>query len=266
MEAVKRVVFCADDFGQGDAIDAGILRLVGRGRLTAVSCLAEGPAFERDAPALLRQGASVDVGLHVNFTDAFGAAPAVGLAALIARCYAGALDVGAAERRLEAQLERFERAVGRPPDFVDGHRHVHQLPGIRDLLLGLLARRYGGSLPFVRNTVPRSARGIKALAIACLGGRALRRTLVARRISHNRDFAGVYGLNPHAGYGRLMRGWLGHIGSGGLVLCHPGFAGDGDDPIAAARIEELRYLDSPAFEADCAAAGVVAARLADAVG
>jgi hypothetical protein len=38
-------------------------------------------------------------------------------------------------------------------------------------------------------------------------------------------------------------------------MCHPGEPGD--DVIGAARVEELGYLASPEFEADCAAAGVV---------
>lgn len=258
---MKHVVFCADDFGQDDSIDAGILRLVERGRLTAVSCLVEGPGFERDAPLLSRRGAAIDVGLHFNLTQGFGGAPGQALGSLVARSHARVLDGRAVERRLADQLDAFERTALRRPDFVDGHQHVHQLPVVRDVLLRVLARRYAASPPFVRNTVPLAFRGGKAFVISCLGGRPLRRALRNRNLLYNPDFAGVYALSPRADYRRLMRGWLGHIEAGGLILCHPGLPGGGD-PIAAARAAEFGYLDSPGFEEDCAGAGVVPARRA----
>ena len=31
----------------------------------------------------------------------------------------------------------FEKLLGRRPDFVDGHHHAHQLPGIREALVGV---------------------------------------------------------------------------------------------------------------------------------
>lgn len=33
---------------------------------------------------------------------------------------------------LEAQLSRFRELLGRDPTHVDGHQHVHVLPGARD--------------------------------------------------------------------------------------------------------------------------------------
>jgi hypothetical protein len=258
------VVLCADDFGQGAAADAGILRLVESRRLTAVSCMAQGPCWEADAPPLLARADVVDAGLHLDLTDGAGGTPPVGLASLVVRSYARRLDAGEVERRLGAQLDAFERTARRPPAFVDGHRHVHQLPVVRDALLGVLRARYGPAMPFVRCTVPRRARGAKALVIAALGGFALRRSLRRGGVPHNRDFAGVYDFDPGADYPGLMRRWLEGVEDGGLVLCHPGLPGGAPgDPIAAARVVELRYLESEAFPGDCARAGVTLARLAE---
>jgi predicted glycoside hydrolase/deacetylase ChbG (UPF0249 family) len=252
-EPGTRLVVCADDFGQSVPVDSAILRLATAGRLTAVSCLARGPAFARDLPALVATG--VDAGLHLDLTEGTDGAPPTGLGGLIALAYLGALDRGALRRRIAAQLDAFERAAGRPPAFVDGHRHVHQLPAVRDALLAELAARPGGGpTPFVRATVPRRWRGPKAALIAALGGRSLRRALEARGLPHNRDFAGVYGFEPGAPYRALVQGWLASLEDGGLLMCHPGDASD--DVISAARVAEAAYLGSPQFEADCAAAGV----------
>ncbi len=254
--AAKRVVICADDFGWGPAVNAGILSLVDLGRLTAVSCDVEAPAFAAGAAALRARDGSVELGLHLDL-----APHRAGLLALLARSAARVVDRRAVKRRIEAQLDAFEQATGRPPDFVDGHQHVHQLPAVRDTLLDVLAVRHGPSLPWVRNTVPRRPRGPKSVVIAALGGVQLRRELRRRGVRHNADFAGVYDFDPRAAYQALARRWLADLSDRGLLLCHPGTApGDPRDPIAAARSAERAYLGSPAFESDCAAAGVALVR------
>jgi predicted glycoside hydrolase/deacetylase ChbG (UPF0249 family) len=253
---VKRLVVCGDDFGWSGAVDAGLLRLARAGRLTAVSCLAAGPTFQADAPALLGSGASA--GLHLDLTEGFDGAGPARLGGLILRSHLGLLDRAGLRRRLGAQLDAFERVAGRPPDFVDGHRHVHQLPVIAPLLVEVLARRYRARPPLVRVTWPRRWRGAKAALIAALGGWSLRRRLVRHGLPANADFAGVYGFGPGAPYRRLVQGWLRSLDDGGMLMCHPGEPGaPASDAIAAARVAELAYLESEAFEADCGAAGVV---------
>ncbi len=263
---MKRVVLCADDFGQGAGVDAGVLRLAEAGRLTAVSCLAQGPCWARDAAALLGRADALDAGLHLDLTDGSGGGPPTGLGRLVVRSYARRLDRDEVEGRIDAQLAAFERVAGRPPVFVDGHRHVHQLPVVRDALLRRLRARYRRAMPFVRCTVPRRARGAKALVIAALGGFALRRALQRDGVPHNQDFAGVYGFDPAADYPGLMRRWLADVEDGGLILCHPGIPdGAPGDPIAPARAAELRYLESAAFREDCARAGVAISRLGESI-
>ncbi len=237
-------------------MDAGILRLLALGRITAVSCLSEGPRWEEDAPRLLEQGASVDVGLHLDLTGT-GPAARAALGSLLIRAYAGRLERGALSARIATQLDRFERFTRRAPGFVDGHQHVHQLPRVREVLIELLSSRYPKRLPAIRRTLPLRPRGAKARLLALLGGRALARELVRRKVPHNRDFGGLYVLDTRAPYRDLMQGWLREVEDGGLILCHPGEErGAPDDPIAPARGFELLYLAGEAFPADCAEAGV----------
>lgn len=254
---MKHLALCADDFGHGPQVDAGILQLVGLGRLGAVGCQVAAPSFVADAPALLARAGSIDLGLHLDLAPGRS-----GLAGLLARSAMRALSRPALARAVTDQLDAFERALGRPPDFVDGHQHVHQLAVVRDVLLDALAARYGTPGPVVRNTVPLRFVGAKPIAIAALGGLSLRRMLVARGIRHNADFVGVYDLAPGADYRSLARRWLAAAADGALLMCHPGLSpADEADPIGPARAAELAYLASPAFDADCAAAGVVRVRL-----
>jgi chitin disaccharide deacetylase len=254
---VKRISCCADDFGHGPQVNAGILQLVGLGRLGAVSCQVAAPAFAADAPALVSRAGNLDLGLHLDLAPGRG-----GLAVLLARSAARALSRQALARVVTEQLDAFERVVGRPPDFVDGHQHVHQLAVVRDVLLDALAARYGAPGPVVRNTVPLRYLGAKPITLAALGGLSLRRTLTARKVRHNADFVGVYDLAPGADYRSLARRWLAAAADGALLMCHPGLTpADDGDPIGPARAIELAYLASPAFDADCAAAGVRRVRL-----
>jgi predicted glycoside hydrolase/deacetylase ChbG (UPF0249 family) len=254
---MKRVALCADDFGAFPGADAGILRLVGAGRLGGVSCQVAGATFQRAAPALRERLGEVDAGLHLDLASGRG-----GLGPLLLRSHARLVDRGAVAARISAQLDAFERALGGAPAFVDGHQHVHQLPVVRDALLEVLAARYGRPGPLVRNTVPLRFRGAKPCAIAALGGRGLRRALRAHGVPHNPDFAGVYGLDPRAGYPSLFRRWLASASEGTLVLCHPGTAPDDPgDPIGPARAAELVYLASAELEDACREAGVVRVRV-----
>jgi predicted glycoside hydrolase/deacetylase ChbG (UPF0249 family) len=249
---MRRIAFCADDFGSWPAATRGILALVERGRLGAVSCQVASPSWPAAAPRILEHAGAVDLGLHLDLAPRRS-----DLATLVLRTHARVLDRRAVALRIAAQLDAFERATGRAPQFVDGHHHCHQLPVVRELLLAELQARYPLRIPLVRSTRQRRGRGGKAAVLAALGGAALDRALTRREIAHNADFGGVYGLDPAADYPALMRGWLAEVADRGLIVCHPGEApGDPGDPIAPARARELAYLASEEFPADLAAAGV----------
>jgi len=256
----RRVVLCADDYGMEPEVNDGILRLAAAGRVTAVSCLVEGPAWSQGAAALSRVSGRAAAGLHL-FLGTGSAGDAVALAA---RGGLGLVDASWVQRRISEQLDRFERDCGHPPAFVDGHHHVHQMRPVREILVGTLLRRYPGQVPYVRNTVPLRARGAKGAIIAALGARALLRRLKEEGIPHNTDFAGVYDLSPSSDFPGLLRGWLGAIADGGLVMCHPGLPRDASDPSAAVRGAELRHLESDRFAGDCERAGVRLVRPAEA--
>src|SRR5258708_26788415 len=99
----------------------------------------------------------LSLGLHFNLTEGHGLQPAAGIGAVIARAYAGALGGTAMRDAWRRQLDAFEDALGMAPDFIDGHQHVHQLPGVRAALVQELRQRYGDNaddLPWVRSTTP----------------------------------------------------------------------------------------------------------------
>jgi len=247
--AIKRVVLCADDFGMSPTIDTGIIRLAEQGRISAASCLSYGPTFVSNGPALAETGAQL--GLHLNFTEPLGQVGLyLPLAALIRHAYLRRLDMQAVRTQIIRQLDRFESVLGRQPDFVDGHQHVHQLPQIRRALLDLLALRYRGRAhPWLRNTRAVAASGAslphrgKAFLIQALGAGAFSRRAIQLGFSLNARFAGVYDFQGgETAYRALLEAWLQQVGEGDLLMCHPAAQVDPADPLGRQRHAEFKVL------------------------
>ena len=248
----KRIVVCGDDFGMNADIDEGMIELAGMGRLSAVSCLALGPSFAADARRLAPL--DVDVGLHVNFTESLEprAEPMPTLGRLILKAYAGRLDSAWIDAQLTRQFDAFEAALGRAPDYVDGHQHVHQLPGIRSRLLLLLKRRYGENRPWLRQTTPGMQSGIplreafKARVIGALGAAALAREAHKDGLRTNRRFLGVYGVDGgKRRYADLLQNWLFNARDCDLLMCHPAVGCKDGSAMSRQRRAEFDVLASP---------------------
>lgn len=257
---MKELIVAADDYGQNEAVDDGILALIEAGRLGAASCLTISPRWPQVARRLGRDvRARADLGVHLDLTEFVR--PAGGHVALIAAAHAGALDTGRIRGLLEDQLQRFEDAVGAQPDYVDGHRHVHQLPRVRDALLAALATRYGKRPPWVRVSVAAPDAGWKARLVSLLGGAELAARCRAADLATNDRLLGFYDFDPSAPAlrARLLR-WLGQARTGDVLMVHPAVRAAPDDPIGAARTTEYEALASLWWAEAMASAGVALAR------
>lgn len=247
----RSVTVCADDFGLSEAIDDGILLLAQMGRVNAVSMMVVGPSFERNAARL--RACAVQTGLHLDLTET-ARVFRMPLRELIARAYLRRLDMQALSQEIEAQLDGFEAVMHRAPHYVDGHQHVHQLPGVRELLVRSLQARYGLNLPWIRSTrVGTTAElpvkdHIKARIVEALGARKLKRLCEDAGIQTNNAFHGVYSFAcGRAPYATMLRTWLHNAAHGDLIMCHPALAQctDSGDVIALDRTVELDVLRSP---------------------
>jgi predicted glycoside hydrolase/deacetylase ChbG (UPF0249 family) len=267
-ERIRRhIALCADDFALHPAVDDAVLRLAHQGRLGATSCMTTSPRWAEAARALRADAPpGLATGLHLNLTEGHGTHRAATLGAILRDTYARRLAREGARPHVVRQLDAFEQAMGRTPDFIDGHQHVHQLPGVREALLEVMVERYGAdagadgssataadtsAMPAVRATVPAHRRwgAGKAGVLAVLGGWWLRRRLARLGIPHNTGFAGVYGFDAPTtdDYGRHMDRWLDGSPDGTLMMCHPATALVPGDAIAAQRLVEFAYLSSAAF-------------------
>ncbi|HYG42886.1 MAG TPA: ChbG/HpnK family deacetylase, partial [Bordetella sp.] len=209
-------------------------------------------AFAAHGPEL--RALDLDLGVHLNLTEPLGLAaqaPVMPLRLLIARAYANRLDEAWLDEQLARQFDAFEAVMGRAPDYVDGHQHVHQLPGVLPRLLRLIRQRYGRHVPWLRHTAPGLQEGIplresaKARLVGALGAHALARAARLEGLRTNRRLLGVYRLQGGARhYAELLQSWLNNARDGDLLLCHPALPGAGDS-LAAQRAAEFEVLACP---------------------
>jgi predicted glycoside hydrolase/deacetylase ChbG (UPF0249 family) len=248
----RRIVLCADDFGMNAAVDAGILALASLGRLSATSLLVDGPAAVPDVPALVRT--PLQIGLHLNLTESFGQPDRCWpLRHLILAAYGRQLHRPMLQTAIRRQISRFQALVGRLPDYIDGHQHVHQLPGVREALLDVL-REFPGYRPWVRHTGRPRVRGLplrlrlKAWVIAGLGASSLRRQLQAQGYSCNPGFLGVYDFQGGvAAYQRWVPHWLSQCQAGDVFMCHPASGAEPADALSEQRQAEFSVLSGAPF-------------------
>lgn len=262
----RRLVVCIDDYALRPGVDEAVLALARQGRVSATSCMVGMRRWPAAAAALgtLPRG-TIDIGLHLDFTEApLDRSLRRGLGAFMALAYLGQLPARRIVGEVRAQFDAFEAALDRPPDHVDGHQHVHQLPVVRDALLDELARR-GWTDAWLRGTRrPHGEPGTKPRVIAALGGGRLRARAERQGLPVSGHLLGVYGFDADAqAYQRLLAGWLARARDGDVLMCHPGRAEDAPgDPIAAARAVELEVLGSDAWPHLLAQAGVTVSRFA----
>lgn len=151
--ADRSLIVVADDGGADAPRDRGILEAVDAGLVRNVSVIPNGADAEALA-AELRRRPGVSVLLHLNLTEGPAlAGPAPSLTgregrfpgdkqAVWHRAHGGLVDPAEVEREALAQAARL-RALGLEPVGLNGHNHVHVLPGVREGVVRVLGREPG---------------------------------------------------------------------------------------------------------------------------
>ena len=262
--AINGIVLCADDYGIAPGVGRAIRDLLDRGRLSATSCMVVSPDFAAEGRLLTPYVGRADIGLHLTLTQDRS------LGRLMLAAYTRRLDRQEMAAEVDRQIARFSQIVGRPPDFIDGHQHVHLLPGLREAVAAAAARN-GAYLRLTDEPISAILRGAispgKAAFLSLLS-RPLARRAKRLGIAHNHGFRGARNFAEPGPFGSLFRRMIAQAPAGCLVMCHPGLidaALAGRDPVTQSREAEYRYLLSEEFLADLATAHLRLARLRDAL-
>jgi predicted glycoside hydrolase/deacetylase ChbG (UPF0249 family) len=253
---------CADDYGLAPGVNLAIRSLVADWRLDAVSVMALFDDLETEVAALREVSGPCLIGLHFTLTDhpplgamkkisPAGRLPSLGR--LLALAYARQLDGAEITAELERQFDRLAAALGRKPDFIDGHQHVQALPIVRQAVLAFARRRNLPvrmiELPLAAVTRPLPSK-LKAVLLGLIGWRL---SAKAGSYALNRGFLGVRSFREDEPYRALFRRWLALATPDSMIMCHPGIPDDtlaARDSVTTARAEEFAYLSGPDYLAD----------------
>jgi chitin disaccharide deacetylase len=233
-----RAIICADDFAMTEGISASILELAAAGCISATGAMTNRPHWQVWGPRLMAMRERIDIGLHFNLTCA---QPLTSMPTL-APCnrfpaLARVMRLGLTSPRarteiaaeLSAQLDAFEEVAGCAPDFIDGHQHVHAMPGIRQIVLPVLAGRYLDRKPYLRDphdgflTITRRGVEIKKAILISTLAEGFSRQACAWNFATNAGFSGVSGFDPNRDFNQDMAAFLTVPGVRHLVMVHPGF-------------------------------------------
>ena len=271
-------VLCADDFGLSPAVSDGILEAVSAKRLSAVSCMATMEDLSSTGPRLQNFAADIDIGLHLTLTDLPPLGPMPRLAGngtlprfghLARTSIGGGLPIDEIRTELRRQLDRFIDIFGRMPDFLDGHHHIQQLSGIRNVVLDMAAD-CPDEKPWLRTCDEKLShivqRGVSVSKALFVGwpGRAFQHQVLSRKLSCNNGFAGIYDFSGEMPYEALFDRFTDHLSAGALIMCHPGRVDDElriRDGLTDQRETELDFLLSEKFKDMLSAKNLRLARL-----
>jgi hopanoid biosynthesis associated protein HpnK len=151
---VKNLIVNADDFGWTEGVNRGIVEAFRHGIVTSTSLLANGVAFG-EAVELAKTAPGLGVGVHLNLSDGKPVAErkkvttlvndkgefAGGPETLLLRRARRGLPLEEVEREWGAQIQKV-RDARIEPTHLDGHKHVHMLPGLFEMALRL-AKKHG---------------------------------------------------------------------------------------------------------------------------
>jgi len=258
---MRRVTIIADDYGLSSGIGKGIRALIERGRITGTGCMTLFPEWREESMSLKVAIAGVDaeIGLHATLTDfapLSGRSPLgeqdklPGARRLIMASRLGSLDEDRLHDELDMQLQAFVDEMGRMPDFIDGHQHVHFLPQVRrwfEARRKTLERR--GKLPWLRGApsirLAPDWRIAPKVGIVVLMAAGFDRQMKQVGFPVRGPLVGFYDWNRPAMFSKVLQQIDAGFPEGAVVMCHPGMIDDtliGRDGLVAARAVEFAML------------------------
>jgi chitin disaccharide deacetylase len=270
----KNLIVNADDLGWTLGVNRGIGEAHRRGIVTSTSLLANGGAFD-EAVALARATPGLGIGVHLNLSDGdpiakpqfvstlvnasgvFDSSPE----ALLLKIAMRALTLAEVETEWDAQIGKV-RDAGVPTTHLDGHKHVHMLPGLFEAALRLAKRHGIGAIRLSHETSGlRSALStgpaLRASVVIKQGVQARGLKMLARDARALADRAGIATADHFCGIAQT-----GELTKEGLVrllqslpegttelMCHPGYVDEGlrrtSTRLQHSRESELQILTDP---------------------
>jgi predicted glycoside hydrolase/deacetylase ChbG (UPF0249 family) len=128
--AGRYLIVNADDFGQSDGINQGIVKAYERGIVTSASLMVRWPAAFA-AAAYARAHPNLSLGLHIDLGERIYRSGEWVFLYIVVPLQ----DMAAVADEVSRQLVAFRHLVGKYPSHLDSHQHVHLREPVRSILL-----------------------------------------------------------------------------------------------------------------------------------
>ena len=128
MDATRQLIVNADDFGFTPGVNAGIVRAFEQGIVRSTSLMVCYPAAA-EAAAYARAHPGLGVGLHIDLWESVP--QGWSWRKIYERCPA---EEAAVEAEVRRQLDAFRALMGREPDHLDTHQHIHRKEPVRTVV------------------------------------------------------------------------------------------------------------------------------------
>jgi len=282
---MKDLIVNADDLGWTAGVNRGIAEAHRNGIVTSASLLANGAAFD-DAVLLAHSLPALGVGVHLNLSDGPPLSGArnvptlldetgnlsAGPEQLLLKLARRKLRLSEVEREWDAQISKIV-AAGLSPTHLDGHKHVHMLPGLFTIALKLAKKHSIAAIRVALEASPlraalsgKDSRNSPTEFKQGVQARGLK--LLARDAHKLADKAGIEAADYFCGISQT--GVMTHFGVLNLLenlpegttelMCHPGYL---DDDLAHSttrlqdsRADELAILTDTAIRKSVASHGI----------
>ena len=257
----------ADDLGWTEGVNRGIAEAHRNGIVTSASLLANGAAFASGVE-LARTTPALGVGVHLNLSDGEPVAERELVTSLLndrgeleakpesllLRLARRSVLLEQVEFEWDAQIQKV-RDVGIEPTHLDGHRHVHMLPGLFEIVLrlakkhGIAAVRISHEESSLRAALSSGAKQ-KGTVVMRQGVQARGLKMLARDAHEQAERAGIAAADYFCGIaqtGELTREGIVRLleilpeGTTEL-MCHPGYV-DADLARSATRLQGSRQTE-----------------------
>lgn len=281
---MRQLIVNADDFGLTQGVSNGILDAHREGIVTSATLMANGSAFDT-AVSISRRAPELGIGVHLNLTTGEPVSTALKIRSLVdhnGRLHFSVsrllqalvlrhVDLAHVESELRGQITKVVRA-GILPTHLDGHKHVHLLPGVSDIVIRLAQEFSIRSIRCPREVAPdrptllRGKNSRSAVIKQYLVGR----TVSGFAWSFKKKLAKAGLLFPDHFYGLSQTGFLDTPGVRGIVgtlpegvselMCHPGYLDEdlvnAGTRLLAQREVEIRALTAPIVKTVVADRGI----------
>jgi predicted glycoside hydrolase/deacetylase ChbG (UPF0249 family) len=264
---LRNLIVNADDLGWTEGVNRGIADAFRNGIVTSASMLANGAAFAGGLE-VAQQAPGLGLGVHLNLSDGAPVADreavtsllnekgefAGGPESLYLKQVRGGLLLREVESEWDAQIEKV-RDAGIEPTHLDGHKHVHMLPGLFEIALRLAKRHSIGAIRIALEesslrTALASGKKQRSSVVMRQGVQARGLKLLARDAREQAERAGIAAADYFCGIAQTgeltlegLKKFLKSLPEGTTeLMCHPGYA-DAALKKTATRLQDSRQKE-----------------------